>query len=48
METFATILAGLVLATAASAGLIATQGGGPSGEAPARSAETAAVYGSGE
>jgi len=46
MDTIATILAGLVLAGAASAGLIVTQGGGPTGDAPASSSDVTAVYGS--
>lgn len=46
MGTIATVVAGLVLAAAASAGLVATQGGGPSGTAPDRGSDVTAVYGS--
>ncbi len=48
MGTIVTIIAGLVLAGAASAGLIVTQGGAPSGKAPAVSTDVTAVYGSGQ
>lgn len=48
MGTLATIIAGLVLAGAASAGLIVTQGGAPSGKAPAPSTDVTAIYGSGQ
>lgn len=44
MGTFVTILAGLVLAGAATAGVVVTQSGGPSGTAPTQNADTAAVY----
>lgn len=50
METIATIIAGLVLAGAATAGVVVTQNGGPSGSAPdtSTSQDTAAVYDSGQ
>ena len=48
METFVTIIAGLVLAGAASVGLVVTQGGAPSGPAPTTSTDVTAVYGSGQ
>jgi hypothetical protein len=48
MGTIATIVAGFVLAGAATAGVVVTQGSGPSGTAPAQSQEVAAVYDSGE
>lgn len=48
MGTIVTIIAGLVLAGAASAGLIVTQGGGPSGAAPKTGTDVTAVYGSGQ
>jgi hypothetical protein len=46
MDTVFTIIAGLVLAAAASAGLVVSQGGGPSGTAPTPPADVVAVYGS--
>ena len=50
METLATIIAGLVLAGAATAGVVVTQDGGPSGSVPdsVTSQDVAAVYDSGE
>jgi len=47
MGTIATIIAGLVLAGAATTGLVVTQGGGPDGSAPAQQADLTAVYDSG-
>lgn len=45
MGTFVTIIAGLVLAGAATAGVVVTQSGGPSGSAPTtQSTDTTAVY----
>ena len=48
MGTLATLIAGIVLAGAATAGVVATSGGGPSGTAPDTSSEVTAVYDSGE
>ena len=48
MGTIATIIAGFVRAGAATAGVVATSGGGPSGTAPAQSTDVTAVYDSGE
>ena len=48
MGTIATIIAGIVLAGAATAGVVATSSGGPSGTAPAESTDVVAVYDSGQ
>ena len=50
MGTIATILAGLVLAGAATAGVVVTQSGGPSGSAPSstQTNDVTSVYDSGQ
>ena len=48
MGTIATVLAGIVLAGAATAGVVVTSSGGPSGTAPAQSTDVTAVYDSGQ
>ncbi|MDP3712260.1 MAG: hypothetical protein Q8R60_07235 [Mycobacteriales bacterium] len=50
MDTIATIIAGLVLAGAATAGVVVTQGGAPSGSATDTtvSQDPAAVYDAGQ
>jgi hypothetical protein len=49
MGTIATIIAGLVLAGAATAGVVVTQQGGPSGTADTvESTDVGAVYDSGQ
>lgn len=48
MGTIATVIAGFVLAGAATVGVVATSDGGPSGTAPAQSTDVTAVYDSGQ
>ena len=47
MGTIATVIAALVLAGAATAGVVVTQSGGPDGSAPKQEIELTAVYDSG-
>ena len=48
MGTIATIIAGIVLAGAATVGVVATSNDGPSGTAPAQSTDVTTVYDAGQ
>ncbi len=48
MGTIVTLIAGFVLAGAATVGVVTTSGGGPSGTAPPASSEVTAVYDAGQ